>query len=99
VDPPAQYVRGVLRSTVGELCQVFELGTFGREVASALPETGFDVGRDIRGLIRCTGDVCYNTPELAQVFRNGPGVKIFLLRIGDYVITEHVGNEHTGRVA
>ena len=94
-DPPAQHVRGVLRRTVGELCQVFELGTFGLEVTSALPETCFDLGRDIRGLMRCTGDVRRDTPELAQVFRNRWGVKIFLLKRGDYVITELVGNKHT----
>lgn len=62
------------------MCQVFELGTFGLEAASALPETCFDLGRDIRGFIRCTGDVCCDTPELAQIFRNGSRVEIFLLK-------------------
>jgi len=81
------------------MCQVFKLGTFGVEAASALPETCFDLDRDIRGLIRCTGDVCHDTPELVQIFRNGSRVKIFLLKRGDYVITEHVGSKHTGQAA
>ena len=42
-----------MRGTVGELCEVFEIGTFGLEVASAFPETCFDPRGDIRGLIRC----------------------------------------------
>ena len=74
------------------MCQVFEVNTFGLEVASALPESCFDLGRDIRRLIRCTRDVCSNSPELAQIFRNGLRVKVFLLKIGYYVITEHVEN-------
>ncbi len=64
-DPPAQHVRSVMGRTVGELCQVFEIGTFCLEAASAFLETCFDLSRDIRGLIRCTGDVCRDTPELA----------------------------------
>ena len=64
VDPQAQHVRGIVSRTVGEFCQVFELGTFALEVASTFAETCFDLGRDITGLIRCTGDVCGETPEL-----------------------------------
>ena len=81
------------------MCQVFELGTFGLEVASALLKTCFDLGRDISGLIRRTGDVRCET-ELVQFFRNGPrvkavkAVKVFLLKIGDYVITEHKTNQN-----
>jgi hypothetical protein len=89
-----------MRCPVGESCQVFELGTFGLEVASALSETCFDLGWDIRGLIRCTGDVCYDTPELAQIFRNGPRrVKIVLLEEVIMSSRKHVGNEHTDRAA
>jgi len=70
-DPQMQHVRGVLRRTMGELCQVFEVGTFSLDVASAFLETCFDLGRDIRGSIRCIGDVCCDAPELVQILRNG----------------------------
>ncbi len=60
------------------LCQVLELRIFGLEVASAVPETCFDLSRDIRGLIHCARDVCRDASEseLAQVFRNRPRGKV-----------------------